>query len=182
MTNDLHAELERRACRGEAAAFGQLARMYDSDLRNVVWSVFRQPRFIDDIMQSSYERAFAKIATFDSRSSLKTWLAAICYRTAVDHARYEGRRRHSSVDDEEIAVGYDATFADSIDVAAHVASRDALERAMARLSSDEAAILTMTAGLGYSFDEVATVMNIKRGTVASRASRARSRLQQELRS
>ena len=53
---------------------------------------------------------------------------------------------------------------------------------MASLNPEEAAILTMTAGLGYSFDDVAEVMNIKRGTVASRASRARRRLQEELQS
>ena len=61
-----------------------------------------------------------------------------------------------------------------------ISSRDELERAMATLSPVEAAILTMTAGLGYSFDEVANIMNIERGTVASRASRARKRLQEEL--
>ena len=63
-----------------------------------------------------------------------------------------------------------------------ISDRDQLERAMASLNPEEAAILTMTAGLGYSFDDVAEVMNIKRGTVASRASRARRRLQEELQS
>ena len=180
MAQDANTDLEVRARSGEPQAFGQFLRLHDRDLRNVVWSVFRSPAHIDDVMQSSYERAFKKISTFNGRSSLKTWLASICYRTAVDQARFEGRRRHTSVDDDDAAVHYDGTLESDVDISSLVSSRDELERAMATLSTDEAAILTMTAGLGYSFDEVAEIMDIKRGTVASRASRARKRLQEEL--
>lgn len=90
-------DLECRARQGEAVAFGQLARLYDRDLRNVVWSVVRKPNLIDDVMQNSYERAFRKIRSFDGRSSMKTWLSTICLRTAIDYIRYEGRRRHRSM-------------------------------------------------------------------------------------
>jgi len=173
-------DLEQRARRGEAAAFGQLARIYDRDLRNVVWSVLRSPNLVDDVMQSAYERAFRKVGSFDGRSSMKTWLSSICYRTAIDHIRYEGRRRHPSIDDEHLSVSFDETLATGGDLAVRVADRDHLATAMGELSADEAAILTMTAGLGYSYDEVASIMGIARGTVASRASRARRRLQQEL--
>lgn len=173
-------DLEQRARNGEAAAFGQLARLYDRDLRNVVWSALRSPGVVDDVMQSAYERAFRNIGSFDGRSSIKTWLSSICYRAAIDHIRYEGRRRHPSIDDEDGSVSFDSTFSSGGDLAARVADRDQLSRAMAVLSPDEAAILTMTAGLGYSYDEVAEIMDIARGTVASRASRARRRLEQEL--
>ncbi len=182
MIDDNTSDVESRARRGEAAAFGQLIRRYDHDLRNVVWSVLRSPRLIDDVMQTSYERAFRNIESFDGRSAIKTWLSSICYRTAIDHARYEGRRRHTSLDDETATARYDSTLASGIDVESQTIDRDELERAMQQLSSGEAAVLTMTAGLGYSYDEVATIMGLARGTVASRASRARQRLQQELRS
>ncbi len=177
---DKVADLEKRARNGEASAFGQLARMYDRDLRNVVWSVLRSPQMTDDVMQSAYERAFRNIGSFDGRSSVKTWLSSVCYRTAIDHIRYEGRRRHPSMDDENAAVSYDMSAASGGDLAVRVVDREQLSQAMAQLSADEAAILTMTAGLGYSYDEVASIMDIARGTVASRASRARRRLQQEL--
>ena len=182
MINDREIANEGAARAGDAHAFGQFLRAHDRDFRNVVWSVFRSPTHIDDVMQSSYERAFSKIGTFDGRSSLKTWVSSICYRTAIDHARYEGRRRHQGVGDEDAHVGHDQTLDGGVDVASLISDRDQLERAMASLSPDEAAILTMTAGLGYSFEDVAEVMNIKRGTVASRASRARRRLQEELQS
>ena len=182
MIDNRETEIEREARAGDAHAFGQFLRAHDRDFRNVVWSVFRSSTHIDDVMQSSYERAFAKIGTFDGRSSLKTWVSTICYRTAIDHARFEGRRRHQSVDDQHAPVRYDQTLDGGVDVASLISDRDQLERAMASLNPEEAAILTMTAGLGYSFDDVAEVMNIKRGTVASRASRARRRLQEELQS
>ncbi len=175
-------DLEQQARRGEAVAFGQLARLHNRDLRNVVWSVVRSPNLIDDVMQNSYERAFRNIASFDGRSSMKTWLSTICYRTAIDHVRYEGRRRHPSIDDVDAPFRHDGSLGSGGDLAARVADRDQLARALTRLSPDDASILTMTAGLGYSYDEVATIMHLPRGTVASRASRARRRLQQELQS
>ena len=55
-----------------------------------------------------------------------------------------------------------------------------LARAFDRLDADQRVALMLTTGLGYSFDEVAAITGTRRGTVASRASRARRRLEQEM--
>ena len=117
MINDREMAYEGAAGSSDAHAFGQFLRAHDRDFRNVVWSVFRSSTHIDDVMQSSYERAFSKIGTFDGRSSLKTWVSSICYRTAIDHARFEGRRRHQSVDDQHAPVRHDQTLDGGVDVA-----------------------------------------------------------------
>lgn len=58
-------ELEVRAGRGDAAAFGALIRRHDPDLRGVAWSVCRLANTTDDIMQAAYEKAFRSIDGFD---------------------------------------------------------------------------------------------------------------------
>ncbi len=171
MTTDLTL-LERRARDGDASAFGLLLRQWDHDLRGVAWSVVRSAPATDDVMQDAYERAFRSIENFDGRSSMKTWLHSIVYRSAIDHYRYEGRRQHDDVD----------TLRDvgTTDAAARP-ERSALDRA--ELASvlddcppDQRAMLMMTAGLGYSFDETAEILDMNRGTVASRVGRLRNRL------
>ena len=54
-------DLEDRACRGDAAAFGELIRSYDRDLRAVVWAVVRTGPDTDDVMQVAYEKAFRSV-------------------------------------------------------------------------------------------------------------------------
>ena len=166
----LESELEERAGRGDAAAFGALIRRHDGDLRGVAWSVCRSAHATDDIMQAAYEKAFRSIGRFDQRSSMKTWLHSIVYRTALDHLRYEGRRRHQDLEVVDLASpGPDSTAGRAID-------KQELDSAMERLDPEQRAALMLTAGLGYSFDDAAAITGERRGTIASRVSRARKKM------
>ena len=62
MINDREMANEGAVRVGDAHAFGQFLRAHDRDFRNVVWSVFRSSTHIDDVMQSSYERAFSTVS------------------------------------------------------------------------------------------------------------------------
>lgn len=167
------AELTERARQGDPAAFGTLLRRYDPDLRGLVWSVVRSGPDTDDVLQTAYEKAFRGLAGFTGGSSLKTWLHAICYRAAIDHIRYEGRRRHLPIDTLDQVAGA-SSAADA------ALARADLGRAFKVLDTDQRVVLMLTAGLGFSFDEAAEVTGLPRGTVASKVSRGRRRLEQEM--
>ena len=163
-------ELESRARGGDAAAFGALIRAWDRDLRGVAWSVVRSADGTDDVMQAAYEKAFRSLGRFDGRSSMKTWLHSIIYRTALDHVRYEGRRRHADLEVvDQIRPGADSASDRAI-------GQIELGQAMDALDPEQRAALMLTAGLGYSFDEAAAITGERRGTMASRVSRARKKL------
>lgn len=167
-------ELEQRARNGDPAAFGALLRMHDDRMRAVVWAVVRNPEALDDVMQSSYEKAFRSVETFDGRSAFTTWLHSICYRTAIDYVRYEGRRKHEDVD---TAVLDSAVVSSRPEPTADVAvDRAELGEALDQLDPDARGLLMLVAGQGYSFDDVAKMTGMRRGTVASKVSRARKKL------
>ncbi len=161
--------LEERARAGDAAAFGALIRLYDSDLRGVVWNVVRNGHATDDVMQAAYEKAFRSVRQFDRRSSMKTWLHSICYRSAIDHVRYEAHRRHETLDPLINVAGPD-------NVPGSALARLEVDSALASLDPDQRAMLMLTAVLGYSFDETAQIVGRRRGTVASKVGRARREL------
>lgn len=183
---DMDSDLQAQARAGDAAAFGQLIRRWDNDLRGVVWSVVRSATHTDDVMQQSYEKAFRSIGSFDGRSSMKTWLHSICYRTAIDHVRYEGRRRHRDIDDLGDAGGSVRDVDGGWPAMATVPNAEApddrviasieLSEVLDQLDADQRVVLMLTAGLGYSFEETAEIVGMKRGTVASKAGRARKLL------
>lgn len=177
MTKGRSRSLEHRARQGEAAAFGALIRVFDRDLRGLVWSIVQSSDTTDDVMQTAYEKAFRSIRTFDGRSALKTWLHSICYRAAIDHVRYENRRRHDDVD--AVEQGVFGQLIASSDGVENVNDRLDLDARLATLDPEVRALLMLTIGMGYSFDETAEIVGIKRGTVASKVSRARTRLSEE---
>ncbi len=137
----------------------------------MAWAVVRDPNRTDDIMQAAYEKAFRALSTFDGRSQFSTWLHSIVYRTAIDHSRYEGRRRHDDLDSLRNQGN------DTGDAASASIGRMEMESVMEQLAPEERVALMLVAGWGYSYDEVAEILGEARGTVASRVSRARSRLE-----
>lgn len=159
-------DVETRARTGDARAFGALIRAVDHDLRGVVWSVVRSGDATDDVMQAAYEKAFRSLGSFDQRSSLRTWLHSICYRTAIDHLRHEALRRH----DELASVSNRAspTWTDS-----EALDRVELDELLGRLDPDQRAMVMLILGLGYSYDDAAVIVGRPRGTVASTINRVR---------
>ncbi len=155
----------------DARSFGECIRAHDQQLRGVAWAVVRDQHQTDDVMQAAYEKAFRALPTFDGRSSISTWLHSIVYRTALDHVRYEGRRRHEDVDElRSLSAGGDSAAGFGV-------GRLELEAVMDQLSPPDRAALMLVAGWGYSYDEAAKILGEARGTVASRVSRARRRLE-----
>lgn len=158
--------LEAQARSGDNAAFGQLIRHWDDDLRAAVWSIVRSATETDDVMQVAYEKAFRSLGGFRGDASMKTWLTAICMRAAIDHSRYERRRSHDSTDRlQDIASG-SSTSRDAI-------TKAELRAVLDRLDPESRGLLMLTVGLGYSFDEAAKMAGLPRGTVASRVARAK---------
>ena len=164
--------LERSARDGDAGAFGQLLRLWDGDLRGVAWSVARSAAATDDIMQDAYERAFRAIDGFNGESAMKTWLHSIVYRSALDFVRYEDRRAH----DDASELGNVATTTSGTQPDVTAVDRSELASVLEACTLEERAMLMLTTGLGYSFDETAAILDMKRGTVASRVGRVRARL------
>lgn len=163
--------LEAKAACGDLAAFGAVIRSHDHDLRGVAWSIVRDASKTDDVMQDTYEKAFKAIDTFDGRSSMKTWLHSICYRTAIDHGRRESIRRHDSIDGA--APGHLDGAGGAVDSGfTSVVLAESLEQ----LDPESRAVVMLSVGYGYTYEEVATMTGLERGTVSSRLSRAKAKL------
>ncbi len=160
------SDLEALARSGDGHAFGQLIRQWDDDLRGIVWSVLRSASETDDVMQTAYEKAFRSIANFRQDASMKTWLYSICLRSAIDHSRYERRRRHEST-------AMLTHMASDVSTSRAALSKGELAAVLDTIDPEARGLLMLTVGLGYSFDEAAEIADLPRGTVASRVARAK---------
>lgn len=118
-----------------------------------------------DLAQETFVRAAEQWPLPDSREPAR-WLSTVGVRLAIDERRR--RKRWGFLDLRET----DSTWAMAVD--------PDLWRALARLDRRTRAAIVLTTLDGYSQDEVAAMLEVPRGTVASWISRGRERLRAEL--
>jgi RNA polymerase sigma-70 factor (ECF subfamily) len=120
----------------------------------------------EEILQETFAAAFNSIHEFRGEGSLLAWLARIATNRAYNAIRDQGRRTKNSV-----------LLGDEM-VEPHVESRDLARKVLAILdgidSPKRLALLLQVEG--YSVNEIAEILDVPRGTVLSRLSRARSEL------
>jgi RNA polymerase sigma-70 factor (ECF subfamily) len=160
----------QQARTGDPEAFTALVRECDAGMRALVFSLVRDRWLMDDVLQQAYEKAFRRISSFRGESSFSTWLHRICWTTAVDMLRAEGRRAHLPMDDASLG-----GLADP-DPATGAIARLTWQQAWNRLPDDQCAALALVIGEGLNYQDAATVCGTTPGTIASRVSRGRARL------
>lgn len=130
----------------------------------------RHAHSIDDVVQETYLRAFRKLATFEERSRLTTWLYTIArnesFRMNQRLARREDRERNDVLERLEIANPIpvsDAGIGEEI-------------RAQLRHLPEKIRQVMEKTVDGFSERETAESLRIPVGTVKSRASKGRELL------
>jgi RNA polymerase sigma-70 factor (ECF subfamily) len=158
-----------RARGGDADAFMALVRRHDEALRALAFRLLGDRAAMDDALQDAYVRAFRSLPSFEGRSGFGTWLYRIAYRTCIDELRRLGR-------DWAPLDGVEDTASPALDSDARLD----LAGALAALAPELRAIVLLVDVEGFSYEEVAAIVGIPNGTVASRLNRARAALREAL--
>jgi RNA polymerase sigma-70 factor (ECF subfamily) len=124
----------------------------------------------DDLVQETLAKAIANREKYKMGTNLHAWLVTILRNQYYS----EGRRRWREVSDAE---GTHA--ARLVEQPAHAARLEMLEflAALQVLPDDQREALVLIGASGLSYEEAAEVLGTRVGTVKSRVSRARARLE-----
>lgn len=158
----------RAAVRGDHAAFTALVGAHDRDLRGLVYRLLGDAHDMQDTMQEVYVKAYGSIASFRGDASLRTWLFRIAHNACTDHLR----RRAARPATETLADAHHAPAR-----AADPVTRLTLAAALDELSVDHRAVVLVVDAAGFSYAEAGAILGASPGTIASRLSHARRRLQ-----
>jgi RNA polymerase sigma-70 factor (ECF subfamily) len=128
----------------------------------------------DDLVQDCLERAVSNWEQL-READARPWLFTILHNLAVNQFRRSASRgKHITIEEaNEDDFGQDAVQEQKL------MYQDVLDK-LARLPEDQRAVLLLVAVEDLSYAEAANVLDIPVGTVMSRLSRARERLQQEI--
>jgi len=123
----------------------------------------------EDLVHDAWVMAARRFASFQERSTLRTWLAGFVVNGARRSWRADARAEDLDVDpavDDEVL--------------AHAHERLDLERAIAKLPPRARHVLVLHDVEGWTHEDIAEQLGIETGTSKSQLSRARSLVRRQL--
>jgi RNA polymerase sigma-70 factor (ECF subfamily) len=173
------SRLTIEACNGSMEAFEALVVSYEPRIRRMLYGMTRDLQLTQDLCQETFLAAYRALPRMDGGTlHFAPWL----YRIALNLVRSEWRRKkHVTVvslgslpgEDNEIwnDVGEECSGS-SESFEEHVAESDLVQRALAQLPPASAECLLLDAE-GFSYAEIAEILQDSLSAVRSRLSRAR---------
>ncbi len=179
-TTDLIAAAQK----GSLDAFNALVLAYQSQVFNLARYILHDDASADDATQETFIAAYRALGDFRG-GSFRAWLMRIVTNTCYDQLRLRKRRPTVSWDDfealDEDNNPYLIDHGESPEERLQRGELGALlDRAIIGLPKDQRMVLVLVDRLGYSYEEVAQVLDMHMGTVKSRLFRARGRMQKAL--
>jgi RNA polymerase sigma-70 factor (ECF subfamily) len=187
--NELYNETEliNKARKGDGDAFGQLMHRYNSFIYNVVIGIVKNRYDAQDVTQDSFFKAYRSIGSFRGDSKFSSWLYRIAVNTAKDFIRSASRRQTVPLEPENedddsppMQIKDESPLSEPQLVLEAEERKNAVRKAISRLSENHREVLTMRDIEGYSYEEIGGMLDLELGTVKSRINRARSAVKDEL--
>jgi RNA polymerase sigma-70 factor, ECF subfamily len=187
---DEDLELVRRTQAGDRAAFRALFDKYHRRVFAIALGVVKNQQDANDVTQEAFVKVYRHIEGFEGASSFYTWLYRITMNLSIDLFRRRKTARQVDYDD---AVGRDDDdLADPAGIApSHLGGDPSkaqsrkelvgkLTGALETLPPIHQQVLILREVDGLSYEEIAQVTQIPKGTVMSRLFHARRKMQAAL--
>lgn len=172
-------ELMERARRGDVAAFEELVRRYEEVAFRTAFLVCGDADDARDAAQEGFVRAWRALPTFRSGAEPRPWLLRIVANAARNRRRGSSRRTALGLRlAEDPLSGGAAPSPEGAVLAAE--RRESLLAALERLSADDRLVIGLRWFVELDEASMAAALDVPRGTVKSRLSRAMHRLRAEV--
>jgi RNA polymerase sigma factor (sigma-70 family) len=168
-------ELVLRAQHGDSRAYEELVRPHEEIAFRVAYVITRNAADAEDAVQDALVKAWRALGRFRAGEPLRPWLLQIAANEARNRRRSAGRRDRLAL----AAASLSGEAAPSPeDAALDAAQREQLLAALEELPADARDVLACRYLLDLSEEETAAALDLARGTVKSRTSRALDRLKE----
>lgn len=164
-------QLLESAARGDLSAFETLVQTHERRIYNLCLRTMNQPEDAWDMTQETLVKAWSNLSKFQGKSAFGTWLYRIAVNTCMDELRKRKKHRTLSMD-HLLEGGFESADPKGDFVDASI-TRDQLEQALGQLTPEHRAILSLRDIQGFSYEEIANILDCPLGTVRSRINRAR---------
>jgi RNA polymerase sigma-70 factor (ECF subfamily) len=159
--------LVQRVARGDVGAFEQVYAAVAGQVYGVIKRVLRDPAQSEEVAQEVLVEVWRTATRFDeTRGSASTWIMTMAHRRAVDRVR----SAQASADREDRVAQRDHVASYDV-VAEQVESRleqEQVRRCLGTLTDLQRESVTLAYYNGYSYREVAEILDTPLGTIKTR--------------
>lgn len=146
-----------------------------------VWRVLRRlgvrEAEVADVSQETFLVLHKRLATFEGRSSLKTFVYGIAVRVAADHRKRAWVRREQATDEVPEGAGETQTAERSLQAKQAL---QALDKALAELTDEQREVFVLYELEELTLAEIASITDAAISTLHSRLALARAHVQSRL--
>jgi RNA polymerase sigma-70 factor, ECF subfamily len=162
----MQTDLVEQAMRGNHDAFADLVSRAWPKLYGTAGLILGDDGFAQEAVQAALIRAWRDLPTLRHPDRFDAWLYRILVNACRDEARQRqrGRQREMGIDSINSPAAHDPS--------ARLADRDEMARALARLTPDQRAILTLIYYRDLTVPQAAAAIGVPVGTAKSRLHRA----------
>jgi RNA polymerase sigma-70 factor, ECF subfamily len=175
-----------RARTGDRAAFQELFEKYHRRAFAIALGVVKRPEDALDVVQDAFIKVHKHIATFQGSSSFYTWLYRIVMNLSIDHIRKARKVTEWGDDMQREDDAGDGTLSPRMpdeNPSKAVVRRELsakIMQALDTLPEYHRAVIILREVEGMSYEEMAQVLDVPKGTIMSRLFHARRKLQEQL--
>jgi len=154
-----------RACEGDSDAFRSLVERHSRYVFNVAYRLTASATDAEDVVQTTFLRAYQQLSRFEARADFRTWLHRIAVNCSIDLIR---SRRHREVGHDPDDLEYQsaartdhavAPGPDRLMLSSEI--RDRVSEGLAQLSASERLAFTLRHVEGLPIRDVAAAMGLK---------------------
>jgi RNA polymerase sigma-70 factor (ECF subfamily) len=183
MTTPSDTVLVAQAQAGCASALSALLERYDRSAYAIAFRMMGNHADASDAAQEALLRVFTSLHNFQGHSAFSTWLYRIVTNSCLDALRRRSRSRIQSMEEQAVALEVDALLGHEAEVSAspidQIEERElqaAVQRAIDLLPAEYKTVIVLRDIRGYSYPEIAEILDTSVGTIKSRLFRARKAL------
>jgi RNA polymerase sigma-70 factor (ECF subfamily) len=173
----------------DRAGFQAQAMQYAPQLYSAALRMTRRPADAEDLVQETFLKAYRSFGTFEEGSNLRAWLYRILTNTYINMYRAKQRRPQESdlADVEDLylyrrigAIEAAASSRSAEDQLFDLFTDDEVKDALESLPENFRLPVLLADVQGFSYKEIAEMLDIPIGTVMSRLHRGRKAMQRAL--
>jgi len=175
-------QLIRQCKNGDIQAFEKLIEGYQKKVYNIAYRMLGNSEDAFDVSQEVFIKVFKAIVNFKEESSFSTWIYRIAKNVCLDELRKKKKAQvvsiHSTIqaDDSEFSIQLEDFQKGPEELLEIKELKNEVNKAINCLTDEHKLVIQLRDISGFSYEEIAEILQCSLGTVKSRISRARNSL------
>lgn len=186
MTNEEILSLIKRCKNGDMTAFEDLVYAYEKLVYATALRMLNNHSDAQDVTQEVFIKIYKKLDMYKPTYSFGAWITTITSNTSIDYLRKHKKQSLLSLDkeiefeDSTVGITIESTEPTPEDEILRKEKQELIKQAIEMLDEESRELIILRDINGISYNEIADHLGLKLGTVKSKISRARIKLQKTI--